>query len=535
MRLFGEPVPAPVLVVCGAVAATLFGDSMLYAVMPSRPEDWGLSIGLVGILLSANRLVRLLSNPLAGRLIVWLGPRPPFAAAMALAVVTTASYGWTTSFAVLLLARMVWGLCWSILRLGAWWTVLDHATDANLGFLMGIYSSVVRSGSIVGVLAGGLLTDAIGHRWTLTIFAAATAVGGLAWFATSRSRPAGRAQTPRAGRDGGAPASAPRALRVMLADPKLLTVGIGGLAGMLVFSGLLTASLGFYLDERFGDEIGVAGVAIGVASFTGIALAIRFTIDLLLGPGAGRLSDRLGRTPVILTAFAVGAVGLLVLAAAPPLGGVMLAVLLAFASSTALIVLLHARAGELAPAPRRAAVLSVYATFLDLGAALGPLIGLSVGTLGALRWAFLACALLLLLIALVYRRVTPNQPPISEASSRVPYPQTLAGFAAVYRRDSDSEPASLAGPARRIPCDTASTKPRNRSTAMRKDRLRPPRAAYPDAARSGRAAQAAYDLPALGVGRAAETHTRPGRRFAVPSPSKRNCSQARSPLRIRVP
>ena len=171
----------------GAVAATLLGDSMLYAVMPSRPDDWGLSIGLVGILLSANRLIRLLTNTLAGRLFVWFGPRPPFAAAIVLAMVTTATYGWATSFLVLLLARMVWGMCWSVLRLGAWWTVLDRATDANLGFLMGIYASVVRSGSLVGVLAGGLLTDAIGHEWTLTIFAVVTGLGGLAWLVTSRS------------------------------------------------------------------------------------------------------------------------------------------------------------------------------------------------------------------------------------------------------------------------------------------------------------------------------------------------------------
>ena len=352
-RVFGESVPASVLVVCGAVAATLLGDSMLYAVMPSRPDDWGLSIGLVGILLSANRLIRLLTNTLAGRLFVWFGPRPPFAAAIVLAMVTTATYGWATSFLVLLLARMVWGMCWSVLRLGAWWTVLDRATDANLGFLMGIYASVVRSGSLVGVLAGGLLTDAIGHEWTLTIFAVVTGLGGLAWLVTSRSTGAYRTAGAAPAAAGDSSASGAQGLRLMLADPKLLTVGIGGLAGMLVFSGLLTASLGFYFDARFGDEIGVFGLAIGVASFTGIALAIRFAFDLLLGPATGRLSDRLGRTPVIVTAFVFGAVGLLLLAASLPLAGVLPAMLLAFLSSTALIVLLHARAGDLAPAARR--------------------------------------------------------------------------------------------------------------------------------------------------------------------------------------
>ncbi len=417
MRLFGSFVPIPVLVVCGAVAASLFGDSTLYAVMPSRPEDWGLSIGLVGILLSANRLVRLVSNSVAAQLFTWFGPRPPFAAAMVVAVLTTAAYGWVTTFWVLLLARMAWGVCWSILRLGAWWTVLEEANDANRGFLMGIYSSVARSGSLVGVVAGGLLTDSIGHKWTLTIFAVATAVGGVVWFITSaaqrsrypRERQATERDTAEAQATAGG-ASSKEALRAVLRDRQLLTVGLGGMAGMLVFSGLLTASLGFYLDERFGDEIGFGGLAIGVASFTGIALGVRFGIDLILAPVSGRLSDRLGRTPVILTAFGLGATGLLGLATSPPIGLVVLMVILAFVSSTALIVLLHARAGDLAPVARRAAVLSVYATFLDLGSALGPLIGLSLGTLGALRWAFVAGAIVLLLVAMFYRRVTHGEP-----------------------------------------------------------------------------------------------------------------------------
>ena len=185
-------VPLPVIAVALAVAATLLGDSMLYAVMPSQPEAWALSVPAVGVLLSANRLIRLLTNSVAAFVFDRLGPRAPFTFALVLSVVVTLTYGWATAFVVLLIARLAWGTSWSLLRLGGFWAVLDEATDENRGLLMGAYSAIVRMGSVGGALLGATLTDAIGHRSTLTIFAVTMAVAGALWFATS-SRSAAQA------------------------------------------------------------------------------------------------------------------------------------------------------------------------------------------------------------------------------------------------------------------------------------------------------------------------------------------------------
>ena len=398
-------IPTPVLIVSAAVAVSLFGDSMLYAVMPASPERWGLSVGLVGVLLSANRLVRLATNPLAAYLFERFGRQAPFAAALLLSVLTTLTYGWVTAFALLLAARMLWGFAWSILRLGGYWTVLDEARDTNRGLLMGVYGAIARSGSLVGVVAGAVLADSIGHDWTLTIFAVATALGAIAWFASTQG---GRAASPAGQR---ARPDAKGGLGAVLRDPQLLSIGASGLSSALVFSGLLTASLGFYLRERYGDEVALAGLAISVASFTGIALGLRFVLDFLLAPLAGYLSDRAGRPPLTLTAFGAGLLGLVALATAPPLGVVLVALGIGFAASTTLTVLLEARAGDLAPPERRSAVMSTYATFHDLGAALGPLVGLSVGTLGALRWGYAGGAVLLAVMALWYRAALRRRGP----------------------------------------------------------------------------------------------------------------------------
>ena len=390
-------VPLPVIAAALAVAATLLGDSMLYAVMPSQPEAWALSVPAVGVLLSANRLVRLLTNSLAAVAFERLGSRAPFTFALVLSVVVTLAYGWATAFVVLLVARLAWGTCWSLLRLGGFWAVLDEATDDNRGLLMGAYFAIVRMGSVGGALVGATLTDAIGHRSTLTIFAVTMAATGALWWVTSRGQRQAQTATP----DGGTQTRA--GLVEVLSDRRLLVTGSGGLIAGLVFSGLVTASLGFFLSELFDEKIAFLGMTLGVTTATGWLLGGQWSLGLPLAPLLGHLSDRFGRVRVTSGGFALGAVGLLLLATASSFPMLLLGVFVAFVAATALTVGLSATAGDLAPPERRSAVMSSYATFLDLGSALGPLIGLSFASLATLRGLYGAAAIVLLLAAVLFR------------------------------------------------------------------------------------------------------------------------------------
>ena len=405
-------IPLPVIAVALAVAATLLGDSMLYAVMPSQPEAWALSVPAVGVLLSANRFVRLLTNSLAAVAFDRLGSRAPFTFALVLSVVVTLAYGWVTAFAVLLVARLAWGTSWSLLRLGGFWTVLDEATDDNRGLLMGAYSAIVRMGSVGGALIGALLTDAIGHRTTLTIFAISMAGAGALWWVTTRGQTPVRHASPVGGE------RTRQGLVAVLSDRRLLVTGSGGLITGLVFSGLVTASLGFFLKERFGDEIIFFGIAVAVTSATGLLLGAQWSLGLPLAPLLGHLSDCFGRVRVTSAGFALGAVGLLVLATASSVPMLLVGVITAFVAATALTVGLSATAGDLAPPERRSAVMSSYATFLDLGSAIGPLIGLSFASLATLRGLYGAAAVVLLLAAVLFRTAfSGGQSAISEAAA----------------------------------------------------------------------------------------------------------------------
>lgn len=100
----------------------------------------------------------------------------------------------------------------------------------------------------------------------------------------------------------------------------------------------------------------------------------------------------------------VAAMSIGLLAATSHLGLAIVASLVCFVACAAALVQLQAAAGDLAPPQRRAAVLSTYATFLDLGAAIGPLLGLWWGTLDAVLTMFAASVVTLAIVAMLFSR-----------------------------------------------------------------------------------------------------------------------------------
>ena len=153
------PWPWPVVATALCVAASLLGDGALYVVLPVVYASRGLSPMQVGLVLSANRWTRLLTNQPAAEL---LGTRPVRVAlggALLLGGACSLVYAATTSLPLLVLARCVWGGCWSVIRLAGLLTVTDVveaglAQEADVGRNTGLFSGLSRMGSAVGMALG---------------------------------------------------------------------------------------------------------------------------------------------------------------------------------------------------------------------------------------------------------------------------------------------------------------------------------------------------------------------------------------------
>ena len=415
-------VPPRVLLVSLVVGFCLFGDSLLYAVLPANVPSFGLKVGFVGVILSANRFIRLISNTWAAWVYDRVGLRGPLAMAVLGTVISTATYGLSTGFWLLLIARILWGVCFSFLRLGGLLTVLEESTDRNRGLLIGLFNSIWRTGSLIGVVVGSLLTDIIGHRTTFLLFSAASAFGLLLVLMLSGAR-----HTPPLSRSNESARETPRPTtttsggtnwrrwfwRLTVADLPagshnvslpLLIVGLTKFANGFAAQGLVGATLGFYLRSHIGDETQLGGITLGVTTVTGLLLGSRFLTDLM-AILLGHLSDRLGRHFMVYLASPV-AIALLLLLAYSPIPAVPIAALpLLFLAGTAISVSLDASAGDLAPPERRAQVLGRYTTWADLGSASGPLLGFAAVSVVGLSTLYAGAAAVLVATFGIYAYV----------------------------------------------------------------------------------------------------------------------------------
>ncbi|MEZ0228018.1 MAG: MFS transporter, partial [Planctomycetota bacterium] len=327
-------------------ALALFGDSALYVLLPAHRGALGLTAMQVGILLSANRFVRLGLNDPTARVVDRFGLRAPMTIALLLAAVTTAAYG-HVGFVAFLVLRIVWGLSWSFIRNSANFAVLREE-PARRGELQGSFRSLARIGSLATVVVGAWLAGKYGFTRACEILGVATVPGVLLALLVLRRAP-------------------------LPASPHF--VGGGGQEGGA--KGSIAVAFAAFFANAFGASILLVTLGEGLKSSSstllGLAGAGRWIGEIFVAPFAGKATDRFGRAPVIAMSglLGAGALGGCGVARSPEqyVACSMFAFAMLSALQTALDALATDRAGSSTVALGR------YFTVVDVATAIGALVG----------------------------------------------------------------------------------------------------------------------------------------------------------------
>ncbi|KAA3643517.1 MAG: MFS transporter [Chloroflexi bacterium] len=373
------------------------GNSLMYSLLPLEAVNLGIPLGLVGVLLSANRIIRLLSNTWASLTFERLGPRLPFIFASILSVITTLMYGLGWGFMAFLLARIGWGLAWSVFRHGGYLAVWS-APENIKGRLMGILWGGMRLGSAASVLLGGVLYDRFGYSNTVLVIAVFSA---LVIPATLRLSWPQKKTVSKIARS-----STLTGLQFALRNTSRRWISILGFVNIL-FEGILVATASLFLASRLSADFSI----LGIGTLAGALLATRFSADLFFAPLIGSISDGIGQAPTMLILALVIFLGML---GAVQLDGIalLLSLVCVFIAGSGMFVTGNAAASGLASSTHRPHLfVGFFNTAIDAGAAIGPLLAFSlIDALAGIEYMYIAVAALLLLVTLRFWWVQRRNP-----------------------------------------------------------------------------------------------------------------------------
>lgn len=361
-RRSGLPRDVYVLALIAFLVAVGFG--VMVPVLPVFARSFNVSGFMVGAVISAFALMRLVTAPVCGRLNAWIGERTALGIGMFIVATSTALAGLSGGFWQLLVMRGLGGVGSAMFTVAAT-TLLLRAVDAtHRGRATALYSSGFLLGNMAGPAVGGVVATisvtAPFFFYSVTLVLA----GGAALTLLSRSQDSG----------GGARSTQGSVvtLRLLARDVRYQSACLMNFTQGWQSHGVRNSLVPLLVTE----------VMHGQPSWTGWAFAVAaVTQGLALGP-IGRAVDTVGRRPLLLTGGLICALGAAGIAFAPNiwvLTGLLacygVGASMATNASTAIV-------GDVAGA-RSGMPIAVFQMTSDLGSIVGPLAaGLIADSLG---------------------------------------------------------------------------------------------------------------------------------------------------------
>ncbi len=336
------------------LALCLPSDVLLYLLLPMESQAFGITLAQAGVLLAANRLVRIFGYRHVLNFYARHGDRLTCMIAAGAATLCALGNSMLSGFAALLGLRLVWGLCFAALNLST--QVLATAEPTGAARRAGRSRALIVLGPMLALPLGGWLTLWAGPRPIFLILAGCCLLG--LWMAR---------RLPTVGHD----LHSGPGRRFKWPDSVALWSFIEGVA----LDGLFIFGLSIQAQKLLGgDAVLIAGAL----------MALRYVSEMLLSPLGGRAAQRFGATSMLLLFSFLSALALAAFGSYWVIVGAA-AVLVLRALQLPLVTTLVA---ERNPGSMRVSALASNAVWRDIGAGLGPLLAGLLLPVAAAPWVF---------------------------------------------------------------------------------------------------------------------------------------------------
>jgi predicted MFS family arabinose efflux permease len=395
-------------ILCLASFSTVFNNLIIAPILPAISEDFGVRVAIAGLLVTAYAVAGGLAALFAGPMLDRIGRKPVVVAGMSLLVVATGFSAVSPTFELLMVTRILAGLGVACLTPAVFSAVGDYFPYAERGRAMSWVITANSSAAIFGVPAGAVLSGLLSWRWTFAVLAVVLLAFTALLFTKLPGDPPRRAGQPAEGTF--------RSLWAVLGNRTVSLALLSNSISTMYWFIFLT-----FMGAYFYDEFGLAKWALG-------GLTMVQGLGVFLGSNiGGRLSDRVGKRPVVLGSTALCALFITLETTAAPHLVVAAGFLLAFAAAGgARFASAQAAMTEMLPA-RRGTVMALVAS----GQQFGIVAGSAVGGLVLDAWGYTAlgpaAAIVAIVSLLLYWAFVPEegipgeaQPPPERGLRRAP-------------------------------------------------------------------------------------------------------------------
>ncbi|MFJ7140640.1 MFS transporter [Pseudomonas protegens] len=346
------------------------GDTLLYLLLPMQHEAFGVTLAEAGLLLAANRLVRIFGYSHVMRFYARRGDRPVCVLAAFTAALCALGYATLSGFWWLLLLRLGWGLTYAALNLST--QVMATAEPSGAARRTGRSRALIATGPMLALPLGALVSVEYGPRVIFLLMALTSLIAMLLAFGLP-AKPHPLASSSR---------------RFQRPD----SVAVWSFIEGLVLDGLFIIGLSLQAEQlKAGNAVLVAG---------GL-LALRYVSEMLLSPLGGLAAQRWGATRMLIVFSLLTSVALVGFGCHWLIvGGALVLVLRALQLPLVVTVVAQRH-----PGAGRVRALAANAVWRDIGAGIGPLIAGLLLPVASTVWVYSLAAGCLALSALGCREV----------------------------------------------------------------------------------------------------------------------------------
>jgi MFS transporter, DHA1 family, multidrug resistance protein len=363
VKVFGD-LPNEVAVLAAVAFSVAVGFGIVAPVIPLFAHHFGVGKAEVGAVLSAFAFMRLASALGVGRLVDAIGERVVLATGIGIVAVSSALAGFAHSYLQLLLLRGAGGIGSAMFSVSAMGLLLRVVDPAQRGRSVGVFQGGFLLGGISGPAIGGPLA-AWSIRAPFFVYAATLVVAGSVAMVglrrASLARKRGSGQVAAGQLDAGQPSRT--SLAAAFRQRTYRAALAANLADSWAAMGVRNTLVPLFIVESLHRGTAWVGIGFTIVAFFNAATLIP----------AGRLVDRRGRRPVMVSGCLLSASSMALLALSPTLVGYIVAMVVFGVGSGLLDVAPAAVVGDVA-GKRGGTVVAGFQMAGDGGSVSGPIV-----------------------------------------------------------------------------------------------------------------------------------------------------------------